>query len=235
MIKPASKSTLHDNILSQLIGMIKAGAWKPGDKIPGEQELARKFEVSRNCIREVLKALGLAGVIKAHPGQGTFLTEDALEKLESGGLAATVLGDAALWELVEIRLLLEGHVAYLAAKRARDTDIALLQRALQNRNPEESYKESDFRFHNILSTMAGNSLLTGMLSSVQNRMNDLRKRYTKMPGTVVRHFDREHAAIYEMIRDKKPEEARQAMMEHIEGAWNDALYAELQDREGLKS
>lgn len=229
MIKPASRSTLHDNILSQLIVGIREGLWKPGDKLPGEQELAKQFQVSRNCIREVLKALGLSGIIEARVGQGTFLTKDALSRLEGGELTATVLGDASIWELVEVRAMLEGQVAFLAAKRATEDNIALLQKALQQRDPNESYKSSDFRFHAILSTMAGNSLLTSFSATVQSRMNELRKRYIKMPGKIVRTFDQEHADIYNMIKERRPEEAREAMIRHIDNAWVDALYAELQE------
>ena len=227
MIKPASRSTLHDNVLSQLVASIRAGKWQPGDRLPGEQELARQFQVSRNGIREVLKALALAGVLEAHPGQGTFLTRDALIKLEGGGLASTVLGDASLWELVEVRRLLEGHVTYLAAKRATDEDVVLLQQALQSRKPEETYKESDFRFHKILATMAGNGLLTSMLNSVRDRMDELRRHYSKLPGAVVKDFDREHREIFEKIRERDAEAARHAMMQHLDSAWMDALYVEL--------
>ncbi len=229
MFRPANKSTLHDNILLQLINVIKLGAWRPGEKLPGEQELAKRFEVSRNCIREVLKALGLIGVIEAHPGQGTFLTRDAVAKLEGGGLTASVLGDASLWELIEMRLLLEGQVAYLAAQRASAEEVELLRQALQDRTPEETYKESDFRFHKALATIAGNTLLKHFLDVVQGRIDEVRKRYKKMPGTIVRVFDREHKDIFESIRDRRPEDARQAIIQHIEGGWIDALYAELKD------
>lgn len=227
MFKPASKSTLHDNILSQLVGGIRNGKWLPGEKLPGEQELAKQFKVSRNCIREVLKALALSGVLEARPGQGTFLTKDALARLDGGGLASTVFGDASLGELIEVRRLLEGHTAYLAAGRATKDEITLLQKALQVRRAEESYKENDFRFHKILSTMAGNALLQNMLATVQGRMAEVHKNYLKMPGAVVHDFDREHRGIFEKIRDKDPEGARQAMVDHIDGAWMDVLFAEL--------
>ena len=118
MIRAANKSTLHDNILAQLITAIRNGVWKPGEKLPGEQELAKTFNVSRNCLREVLKALVLSGVLRAHPGQGTFITADAVRRLEADSLASTIWGDASLWDMKEVRLPIEGHIAYLAAKRA---------------------------------------------------------------------------------------------------------------------
>ena len=232
MIKPARRETLHDNILAQLMDAIRSGKWEPGSKIPGEQELARQFEVSRNCIREVLKALRLSGVVEAYPGQGTFLTRNALQKLDGGSFATTVLGDASLWELMEVRQLLEGQVAYLVAARATDEEIATLKSALQTREPEKTYQKSDFRFHTMLAALAGNTLLTGLLAQIQSRMDELRARYAKMPGGVMGVFDQEHKSIYEAIASRRPEEARQAMEGHIRDAWVDILYRELQSAPG---
>ena len=228
MIRPARRETLHDNILSQLMETIRSGRWQPGDKIPGEQELARQFEVSRNCIREVLKALRLSGVVEAYPGQGTFLTRNALQKLDGGGLATTVLGDASLWELMEVRQLLEGQVAFLVASRATDEDIGALASAIETREHDKVYKKSEFKFHTMLAAMAGNTLLTGILLQVQGRMDELRIQYAKMPGGVMGVFDLEHKTIYEAIRQRRPDDARQAMEQHIRNAWVDILYRELQ-------
>ena len=230
MIKPASRSTLHDNILAQLVKAIKAGQWRPGDKIPGEQELAKQFQVSRNCIREVLKALSLSGVLEAFSCQGTFLTKDAMTKIEGHGLASTLMGDVSLSELKEVRLFLEGQMAYLAAKRADEAGLEILRKSLRSRNPEENYIDSDFRFHKALGALAGNTLLTHILNSIQNRLDELRSNYSKIPVDVVRDFDEEHAAIYDLVKEHKAEEAREAMLEHIDDAWFTSLYVELQEK-----
>ncbi|MDL2267032.1 FCD domain-containing protein [Desulfovibrio sp. OttesenSCG-928-G15] len=228
MLRPVTKATLHDNILAQLVLAIKEGVWKPGDKLPGEQELARQFQVSRNSIREVLKALVISGVLEASAGQGTFLTADALQKLEGGGLASSIWGDASLWDMKEVRQLLESHIAYLAAKRATAEQVDELERALKQSEAGESLTETHARFHRILSTMAGNPLLTNLLQSVRTKMNELRKRYSTMPQSKMDNFGKEHEHIYHMVRERRAEEARAAMLTHIDDAWMDSLY------EGLK-
>lgn len=227
MIQPASKSTLHDNILAQLIGAIKSGVWKSGEKLPGEQELAKNFHVSRNSIREVLKALVLSGVLNANPGQGTFVTADAISKLDGDSLSSTIWGDASLWDMKEVRLLLEGHIAYLAAKMATPEQLNELKSALKRIASEENITESHAHFHRILASMAGNPLLTSLLNSVQNKMDEQRRRYSFMPQAAMETFDKEHAYIYEMVKNRQPEEAREAMIKHIEAAWTDSLYADL--------
>lgn len=234
MIKPANKSTLHDNILSQLIEAIKKGTWQPGEKLPGEQELAATFQVSRNSIREVLKALVLSGVLEAHAGQGTFLTADAVAKLEGDSLASAIWGDASLWDMKEVRSLLEGHIAYLAARRATPEQLEELRQSLLRVSPDENITESHARFHRILSTMAGNPLLTNLLNSVQNKMDELRRRYSRMPQGVMDTYDEEHTYIYELVKEKRADEARDAIFRHIEAAWTDSLYTDLRQAEGKK-
>ena len=234
MLRPATKATIHDNILAQLIQAIKTDVWRPGDKLPGEQELAKQFQVSRNSIREVLKALVISGVLEARPGQGTFLTLDAHTKLEGGGLASSIWGDASLWDMKEVRRLLEGHIAYLAAKRATPEQVEELELSLRSHADGENITESHARFHQILSTMAGNPLLTNLQRSVQDKMDELRKRYQSMPQGVMDTFDAEHTHIFRMVRAHRPEEAREARVKHIDDAWMDSLYAGLKGAEKAK-
>jgi DNA-binding FadR family transcriptional regulator len=128
----------------------------------------------------------------------------------------------------EVRSLLEGHIAYLAAKRATPKQLDDLKQSLQRVALDENITESHARFHRILSTMAGNPLLTNLLHSVQNKMDELRRRYSRMPRGVMDSYDEEHKYIYEMVKERRPEDARDAMIRHIEAAWTDSLYTDLQ-------
>ena len=77
MLKHATKSTLHDDIMEQMITAIKTKQWKLGARLPGEQTLAETFGVSRTCMREVIKALAYSGILESRSGLGTFLSPDA--------------------------------------------------------------------------------------------------------------------------------------------------------------
>ncbi len=70
MLKRANRSTLHGDIMQQMIKAIQERQWAPGSKLPSELELAETFGVSRTSIREVLKALAHSGVLEAHPARG---------------------------------------------------------------------------------------------------------------------------------------------------------------------
>ena len=230
MIKPASKQTLHDNILAQMTQAIKSGQWKPGERVPGEQELAQLFQVSRNSIREVLKAFVLSGVMEAHPGQGTFLTGDALVRLRDGSLSTSLWEKATLSDMLEVRLLLEGQTAYQAAQRALDEEIESLGRALEAMRGDNR-REVHECFHLAVARMSGNPLLCNLLTSIQNQIQILRARYAELfPTKRIEAFFDEHMLIYEMIRDRKPEEARKAMLGHIEAAWKEVIFSGLERR-----
>ena len=54
---------------------IRSGSWKPGDKLPGEMELCERFDVSRTVVRQALKEMSYAGVIRREKGRGTFVSE----------------------------------------------------------------------------------------------------------------------------------------------------------------
>lgn len=229
MFKPANRTTLHDNVLSQLIEGIKQGQWKPGEKLPGEMVMAQQFKVSRNCIREVLKALALADIIEAHPGSGTFVTPHALQNLEGPQLASSVIGNTSLWELKDIRGLLEGHAAYLAAQLANDEQIEKLHKALEPQL-KENITESHAGFHKVLLEIANNQLLSRILASVQKEMDLLRAKYGRLPQGILDTYTVEHAEIYQMVKAHQPEAARDAMLRHIDAAWTDTLYEDVKEK-----
>lgn len=75
--------------------------------------------------------------------------------------------------------------------------------------------------------MADNPLLTHLLFTVQNGMEELRRKYGTMPRDVLENFNKEHLEICHMVKNRDPEGARDAMVRHIEDAWTDSLYAGL--------
>ncbi|MBR1673184.1 MAG: FadR family transcriptional regulator, partial [Fretibacterium sp.] len=197
---------------------------------PGELSLSQQFQVSRNCIREVLKALSLAHIVEAHRGNGTFITEDAISNINSPLLGASVMGAKSLWELKDVRDLLEGHVAFLAARHASQEQVEQLKKSLEA-VPGENITEGHAGFHRMLAEIANNKLLTRILSSVQEEMDQLRVKYGKLPKAVLDTYTAEHEEIYRMVRDHQPEKAREAMQRHIDAAWTDTLYEGLMDRQ----
>jgi GntR family transcriptional regulator len=79
-INRSSKLPLYYQLHEILQGMIRAGEWQPGDMIPPESELIKRYKVSRTTVRQVLDLLVNEGLIFRQRGRGTFVSHPTVEK-----------------------------------------------------------------------------------------------------------------------------------------------------------
>lgn len=219
MLKPLSRVTLSQAIIEEMIRTVKEGQWLPGERIPSEQELAASFSVSRNSIREAVKALNNMKVLDSRPGQGTFLSHDAIRHILSSELLDKGYKNATLNEIIEIRNLLESQSAYWAAERATDAELDQFRNILDiSRQGLGSIAEQDAlhtRFHDVLLRLAGNSLVFRLLSSIKAEIDAQRSEFDLMSQPDLSNLIRDQEEIIGYILDRKPEEARDAMTKHI--------------------
>lgn len=215
MLKPANKSTLHKDIMAQMIQAIQDKLWAPGSKLPGEQTLAATFGVSRNCMREVLKALEHGGVVEAKPGHGTFLSANADKIADGTGVATALFEDSSYSDLMQIRRLLEGQAAYSAAERATPEDLEKLEKILKGEEGE-SLDSIHERFHEAVVDISGNRLLKKMLESLRNEIREQRQFHYK----VLTDEDKlEHWKVLEAIKSRDSGKAWKAMLKHVDYFW----------------
>ncbi|WP_350449514.1 FadR/GntR family transcriptional regulator [Aminobacterium mobile] len=214
MFKPANKATLHENVLHQMINAIKNKAWEPGMKLPGEQSLAKTFGVSRNCIREVLKALELTGIVEARAGDGTYLSDSALCNIANTELVASLFEESTLAELMEARQLLEGQIAYWAAERATEEDVNTLEHILMEETDVPNVDIHN-QFHNFLAEVAGNPFLLRLLDSIRNEVSAQRIMFKSWPSTDLEQFRKDHWEICQAVKARAPEKARETMIQHL--------------------
>lgn len=127
-IKPlAKKETLAEQIVPQLMGLIQSGTLKPGDKLPGQRELAEKLGIGRPTLREALRALQLLGVLDIRHGGGVYVSSIAPDTL-LGPLHLFVSFDKhSLKTILEARKVIEGAVLATVAATASDALIKTLQ------------------------------------------------------------------------------------------------------------
>lgn len=97
LLRPVMRKTLSQTILCEIITAIKMGLWKPGERMPSENELADSFSVSRNSVREAIKTLNNMNILESRPGQGTFLSKDAIRYILSSELIEDGYRDATLF------------------------------------------------------------------------------------------------------------------------------------------
>lgn len=223
MIQAISRGTLTQSISDQMLKLIKDGAWKPGDKIPSENELASSFSVSRNSIREAVKILNKMNVLTSCPGQGTFLAQDAVSRILSLEVIDIGYKNASVEEIYEIRTLLESQSAYWAALRVTDDDIDelndLLRLSRDNENRDIAEQNRiHYAFHDAIIRMSKNTLLIHMLSSIKAEIDAHHASFDNLPAADITNLINDQEKVIAAILNKKPEEARLAMISHLERA-----------------
>ncbi|MDQ0642694.1 FadR/GntR family transcriptional regulator [Microbacterium murale] len=215
-IRPA-----YDQVASQLKLLILNGSLAPGERLPAESSLAAAFGVSRNTVREALRMLSSAGLVRTERGVtgGTFVAQieldDVSEFLESR-LGLLVGSDSiSPAELTEARIMLEVPCARQAALRRSEEDLDELQTLVDAERDDRtgwSRGEHSHEFHLRLLRATGNTVLELMLAPVLSisRPNMLQPK----PGTWDAAND-DHARILDAVRRRDAEEAARLTLEHL--------------------
>lgn len=110
--------TLPESTANAISDMIYQKNMKSGTKLPGENELAKLFEVSRNTVRKAVKILCEKNILDVVPGSGTYVSQK--QNLSDDLLELSLITDKKklVSDLVEVRLLIEPYMAALAAEKA---------------------------------------------------------------------------------------------------------------------
>lgn len=218
-IEPIVREGASERLVHRLLGMVKAGNLKPGDRLPGERELAELFKVSRPTIREAVKALGLLGVLKSKHGGGIFVSP-----LKATDLLAPVafflsLHDVEVDRLYEARALIEGEIAALAARSATGADAERLAELIAHQETvladPVAYREVDTRFHRLLADLAGNPFLSRAAESMNVLGLEFRKTASET-AEVISGSVRDHKRVLAAVRAGDADAAREAMRAHME-------------------
>ncbi len=217
----STPSQLTMQVVEHVRGMIESGELHPGDRLPPERELSRKLKISRSSLRAGIGFLSAMGVLKSRHGAGTFVS-DGPPALDASSL--TVLG--ALhgfqhWQMFEARLVLERSVAGLAAARASDEHIAALAEEVAEMyaaldDPHE-YLIHDIRFHRTIAIAAGNPILATLMETIIAALYDKRRETGELTVNLKQSAEM-HREIYRAIRMRNPEQASQAMEQHLNEA-----------------
>lgn len=198
---------------------IVSGDWGPGDRLPKESELAAELGLSRNSLREAVRALSQLRVLEVRQGDGTYVSslEPGLLLESTGFISHLLLGDTAL-DLYEVRRILEAAAASLAAARIDEEEKQELGRSLERMRQAQGVEdlvEADVAFHAVIANAAGNAVLTSLLDSLATRTMRVRLWHGRAADGVLDETREEHRRIYEAIVEGDPELARATVTAHI--------------------
>ena len=212
---------LSDRLAARLSEQIESGALQPGDRLPTEQQLAATHGVSRTVVREAVHQLKSRFLVSARQGSGVFVaTPPANLPLV---FDPSVLDSVqSVVHVVEVRRVLEGEIAALAAERATRAQIAALRRTLKAIDVAAAAGQDgvaeDLAFHRVIGEATGNPqfrLLLGFLEQYLREGMRITRGNEARRTDFMQAVQLEHRAMVEAIAARDPDRARRCATEHI--------------------
>ena len=221
LFRPVRAGNAFEETVERLLQTIRLGVVGPGGRLPAEREMAARFKVSRETVREAIGALKQAGYVESHRGRygGTFVTR-ALPRPSRRNVKqmAQQMG-SGLDDALTMRYVLEVGAAEAAALRTlTHQDRCNLQERL---NEAGDVSLNDFRRHDSLLHLAiaeavGSPSLTSAIAEVRGRLNELLDAIPLLERNI-EHSKDQHAEIVVAILTGDADAARRAMAEHVAG------------------
>ncbi len=230
-IESIENRRLYRQIADQIIRLIEAGEYQPGQRLPAERLLAVQLCVSRPSVREALIALEVEGWVAIRGGTGVFVLERPDSGQAQSEAAVPVSANVSTLpapgplEVLYARDLIEPEVAALAAKQASPELLSSMARIMGDMvccsasNPK--HLDYDHQFHFSLAEATGNSALVQTMETLWvMRQSPL---YIRLQN----HFHNEavwqraiieHREIFEAVKSGDAKAARAAMHRHLSNA-----------------
>ena len=224
VLTPRKRSlTLAQEVMNDLTARIRAGAYKPGEKLPTEPEVMAEKGVSRTVVREAMSRLQAAGLVETRHGIGTFVLPPSAASSRPLDLTTMVTIRDVL-AMLELRISLETEAAGLAAMRRTEDQLALMREAVaafENgvRNGEPSI-DADFQFHLQIALATHNKYFEEFYrhlgtSTIPRARLDTSKFSAESGQGYLLRTNREHEAILDAIARQDQQAANAAMRMHL--------------------
>jgi GntR family transcriptional repressor for pyruvate dehydrogenase complex len=228
--------SITDDALVRLRDLILSGEREPGSRLPPEQQLASQLGVSRSSMREAVRALTYMRLVEVRRGLGTFVTglEPAL-LLEGVRTAAQAARDETIFDIFEVRRLLEPAAAGIAASRITEAQLDELRGHLDamrqaTTNPAE-FMRHDEAFHDRIAHAAGNPWLEALLRGLATPTCHVRTRRLQVGQQVPALTITQHERIFDALASRDTALAEATSLLHI-ATTADGLRALLASEEG---
>lgn len=217
LFRPVRTGNAFEDTVQRLLQTIRLGIVPTGEALPSERELALRFSVSRDTVREAIKALADAGYLHSRRGRygGTFVAESLPDARVTGPAPSAADVD----DVLGVRDILEPGAARAAASRAlsaaeRETLYARLRESAAAEPAD--YRRLDSRLHLTVAELAGIPSLVPLLADNRTAVNDLLDRIPLLPPNI-EHSNAQHEGLVVAILTGDANAAAEAAREHIAG------------------
>lgn len=219
-MKKSSKS-LAQKTADEIYDMIiKEQTFKPGDKLPNENELSDSLGISRATLREAIRILSLQGVLEVMRGKGTYVTSD-MELFNDYGMGNFDRILIRLKDLYEMRLLFEPQVTAIACRRASQEEIDKIcemgETVARIIKEGKDRTEADQEFHKLIVMASHNDFMIRLIPLINKAVSE--SIYINSNSEILAEDTlHDHALIMEFLRKHDEFGAKYAMEIHIHHA-----------------
>jgi len=207
-----------DAVVQRIQELILENRLRSGEALPPERELAERFGVGRNVVREALRILGEKGLVQVLSGRGTFVAEADPSGVSESLRLLLRRRRVTLAELSDARLLVEPELAALAARNATQENTlelrAWLARLEEANGDAEAHVEADLGLHGEIARLSNQPVFQAIVEAVRDVLHTSMRLGITMPEAVG-PSDERHRRIVAAIVAGDSETARREMREHM--------------------
>jgi GntR family transcriptional regulator, glc operon transcriptional activator len=215
-----------DGVIERIERLITHGVLKVGEPLPSERSLSEKLGVSRTALREALGRLRGMGIVATAHGKGSYVTRLSRDVDTSPLLHLFGTQPRTLYDLMEVRAVLESEASRLAALRATQADLVMIRRRFEEMQQadqtlsREEHARRDHAFHRSINEASHNPILVHTLDSLEELM--LHSVFASVCNLYHRPalkkiIDRQHQRLFSAIEAHDTQLAARVSREHIEG------------------
>lgn len=213
------RGDLAARVIEVLRGEIVTGKRLAGSRLPAEGKLAEEFGVSRNVIREAMRAMRAMGLIEMSQGRAPHVKASdpamAVDAMES--MLRDI--DNRLVHLTEVRFTLESEIAMLACRRRTAEDLVRLEECVEalKREPRQDRQIGmDYEFHRRLAETTRNPVFVYIFAALSGLIR--KSQQTTYPKDGLVNAIAGHGAILAAVAARDEVRAAAAMRQHLKHA-----------------
>lgn len=233
-----SRQPISEQVAGRILGMVKSGNLRPGDRLPTEAQMAVAFGISRPPLREALKALTIMGVLESRQGGRYYVTDLSPSRLVAPFNAMLSIVEYDIDEHFECRQIVDVELVRLCTRRATPEErTRILQLAHDGKaflTDPIGFRLLDYEFHQALNAGAHNTMLATVALGLYDVALDARRIASAARGVIPASV-RQHIEVAEAVMAHDEAGAVAAVISHLEHVRDStrasmAQMAETQDR-----
>jgi GntR family transcriptional regulator, transcriptional repressor for pyruvate dehydrogenase complex len=213
------RQPISEQVAKRILGMVKSGNLRPGDRLPTEAQMSVALGISRPPLREALKALTIMGVLESRQGGRYSVTDLSPSRLVAPFNAMLSVAEYDIAEHFECRSIVDVELVRLCTRRATaDERARILQLAHDGQaflTDPIGFRLLDYEFHQALNAGAHNTMLATVALGLYDVALDVRRVASAAPGVIPASVA-QHVQVADAVMAGDEQAAAAAIIRHLD-------------------